>query len=177
MLKLWPQERGDGTKMFNRLVISGFVLIILIILWCHKSGTGQRTAKPWNRPSCDLSAEVKRMDQLNGYDFEDYCAWLLKRNGFIGVKQTGKDHDCGLDLLAYRHHVKYGIQCKHYKKRKVNRHTIKQTADGAHYYHVQRAIVLTNSRFSREAVRDRKFFHVRLWNRRILITLIQRAMS
>ncbi|XIF20000.1 MAG: restriction endonuclease [Acetilactobacillus jinshanensis] len=113
----------------------------------------------------NLIAEIKYMDRLNGYEFEDYTAWLLRLNGFVRIKQTNKNHDNGLDVLASVHQTTYGIQCKHYKKRRIRRQVIKHTADGAHFYGTQRAVVLTNTRFSREAVRSRKFFHVELWGR------------
>lgn len=131
----------------------------------------------YNHNPDNLTREIRYMDRLNGYEFEDYTAWLLKRNGFIGIKQTGKDHDYGLDMLAYKDHIAYGIQCKHYKNWRIGRKTIKHTADGAHFYGTQKAVVMTNTRFSREAVRAHKFFNVELWGRSILIKMIKHAIT
>ena len=127
-----------------------------------------------HRPG-NLDAEIRFVDRLNGYQFEDYVAWLLTQFGFSQVHQTDKDNDAGLDILAVRHSISYGFQCKHYRKRKVKRQTVKHTSDARHYYHVQHVIIVTNAYFSQLAKRDQKFFNVIFWDRNRLIQLIQRV--
>lgn len=149
------------------VIILSFIMIVLLTV-LYPVG---------NRPSpshqADLSKEIAKMDGLNGYEFEDYVARLLKKCHFDHVVQTDKDDDGGLDVLAEFNHVKYGFQCKHYKKRQVNRKVLKTTADGARYYHVQKPVVITNRYFSQNARDYQKFFNVELWDRSKLIRLIK----
>ena len=51
---------------------------------------------------------------MDGHTFEHYCAGLLRRNGFHHVEVTRGSGDQGIDILAWKHRKKYGIQCKCY---------------------------------------------------------------
>ena len=56
--------------------------------------------------------EVKELDEMEGHDFEYYCADLLKKRGFVDVTVTKGSGDYGVDVLAEKDGVTYGIQCK-----------------------------------------------------------------
>lgn len=53
-------------------------------------------------------------DKMTGYEFERFCAELLKVNGFVDVKITKGSGDQGIDIIARKDDIKYGIQCKCY---------------------------------------------------------------
>ena len=69
-----------------------------------------------------LSAIPSEISNLNmtGYDFEKYCARLLSLNGFTSVSVTKDSGDQGIDIIAFKENVKYGIQCKLYSSRVGN---------------------------------------------------------
>ena len=160
-------------KVVGMLVIALLSIVIILIAvilyanWNQLSAVHLKTA---------LSQEVAKMDHLNGYEFEDYVALLLKKRHFKHIVQTNKNDDGGLDVLAEFNHVKYGFQCKHYKNRQVDRKVLKTTADGANYYHVQKPVIITNRYFSKHARAYQKFFRVELWDRTKLIQLIKKTL-
>ncbi len=51
---------------------------------------------------------------MDGYEFEYQCAKILKRKHFSKIKVTQSSGDQGIDIIAFKHRKKYGIQCKYY---------------------------------------------------------------
>lgn len=97
----------------------------------------------------DLSLE--RIDDMDGFDFERFCAYLLKRNGYRHITVTQESGDQGVDIIATKDKVKYGIQCKRYNGFVGNR-AVQEVWAGHEYYELDGAIVLTNSTFSDSAI-------------------------
>lgn len=126
----------------------------------------------FNKPPVSWESELKLVDCLTGFQFESYTAWLLHQLGFYQILVTPCNNDQGLDVIGNFHQQRFGIQCKHYQHRLVNRHTIRATADAVHYYRVDRGIVLTNQGFTPQAYQYQKFFGVTLWGRKHLKKLI-----
>ncbi|MBR0092534.1 MAG: restriction endonuclease, partial [Lachnospiraceae bacterium] len=69
------------------------------------------------------------IDELEGHDFEEYCAELLRRNGFSDVTVTKGSGDFGLDILCEKDGVTYGEQCNRYDK-PIGVHAIQQAYAG-----------------------------------------------
>lgn len=53
-------------------------------------------------------------EEMDGHDFEYFCADLLSRGGFSEVEVTKGSGDYGIDILAEKDGVTYAIQCKRY---------------------------------------------------------------
>ena len=51
---------------------------------------------------------------MDGLQFEHRCAELLRYRGFHKVTVTKGSGDQGVDILAQKNGLKYGIQCKYY---------------------------------------------------------------
>ena len=51
------------------------------------------------------------LDEMEGLDFEYYCAELLRNRGFIEVEVTKSSGDYGIDILAEKEGVTYAILC------------------------------------------------------------------
>lgn len=96
----------------------------------------------------DLSLE--RIDTMDGFDFERFCGYLLKRNGYRHVTVTQESGDQGVDIIATKDKQKVGIQCKRYNGFVGNR-AVQEVWAGHEYYDLDAAIVLTNSTFSDSA--------------------------
>ena len=60
------------------------------------------------------NARTRELDEMDGLDFEYYCADLLAENGFVDVQVTRSSGDYGIDILAEKEGVTYAIQCKRY---------------------------------------------------------------
>lgn len=103
-------------------------------------------------------------DKLEGHDFECYCADLLKQKGFTKVTVTQGSGDYGIDIIAWKNNMKYGIQCKRYSGN-VGYRAVEEAYTGASFYNCNRAVVMTNSRFTKQAMCGAIRLGVELWGR------------
>lgn len=94
---------------------------------------------------------ISRMDELDGHDFEFFCADLLRAQGFIDVEVTRGSGDFGVDILAEKDGVTYAIQCKRYSG-PVGVEAVLRTYGGLAYYERMVGAVMTNQYFTSPAV-------------------------
>lgn len=104
------------------------------------------------------------MDELDGLDFEYYCADLLKDYGFNEVEVTKGSGDFGADILAEREGITYAIQCKCYDK-PIGVKAVQEIYAGKDYYDRMVGVVMTNQYFTASAVKLAKKLKVMLWDR------------
>lgn len=112
-----------------------------------------------------------KFDYMVGHDFEYYCAKILEKNGFNNVEVTPGSGDNGIDIIAYKDGVKYGVQCKCYSS-DIGIKAIQEVFAGAKYYDCHVPAVLTNRYFTRQAKELAEKTNVLLWDRDKLIELI-----
>lgn len=112
-------------------------------------------------------------DRMDGWEFEEYAALLLRKNGFRYVEVTRGSGDQGVDILAARDGVSYAIQCKHYEGKVPNK-AIQEAYAGAGFYGCDVAVVLTNSYFFPSALELGDSIGVELWDRDVLKKLVRR---
>ena len=120
------------------------------------------------RKNCD----VQELDEIEGHDFEYYCADLLKKRGFVEVVVTKGSGDYGVDVLAEKDGVTYGIQCKAYAT-PVGVKAVQEAYAGKEYYDRMVGAVLTNQYFTKPAVEAAKKLKILLWDRGYLDTMIE----
>ena len=92
----------------------------------------------------------KEIENMDGRDFEEYCAKILKRNGFRRVFLTQASNDYGADITAYKRGEKWVIQCKRYQI-PIGNSSVQEVVAAMGYYDAKRAAVMTNSTFTRNA--------------------------
>ena len=102
-------------------------------------------------------------DYMNGYDYEEECADELRRMGFTEVEVTKSSGDQGIDVIAWKNGLKYGIQCKHYQGSVPNK-AVQEAHAGAAYYDCDVAVVMTNSTFTESAKELAHKIGVKLWS-------------
>ncbi len=112
-----------------------------------------------------------KFDYMTGPDFEEYCADLLRKNGFTDVTVTSASGDFGVDILANQNKTLYAIQCKCYSS-DIGVNAIYQVAGGMKYYNANVGVVLTNRYFTRQAKELASKIGVVLWDRDFLLSLI-----
>ena len=120
------------------------------------------------RKNCD----VKELDEIEGHDFEYYCAELLKKRGFVDVTVTKGSGDYGVDVLAEKDGVTYGIQCKAYAT-PVGVKAVQEAYAGKEYYDRMVGAVLTNQYFTKPAVEAAKTLKILLLDRGYLDSMIE----
>lgn len=116
--------------------------------------------------------EVKELDEIEGHDFEYYCAELLKKRGFVDVTVTKGSGDYGVDVLAEKDGVTYGIQCKAYAT-PVGVKAVQEAYAGKEYYDRMVGAVLTNQYFTKPAVEAARKLKILLWDRGYLDSMIE----
>ena len=109
-------------------------------------------------------------DSLEGHEFEYYCADLLESRGFDDVTVTKGSGDYGIDIIAQRDGITYGIQCKRYEGN-IGTKAVQEAFSGKAFYDCDEAIVLTNSYFTNQAIEAAEKLGVILWDRETLIEL------
>lgn len=113
--------------------------------------------------STSSTAECADAD-MNGIEFEHYCAELLLQNGFSKADVTQASGDYGIDIRAEKGGITYGIQCKYYTD-KVGNHAVQEAYSGAQFYHCMVAVVMTNCSFTQHAKETAAANNVLLWDK------------
>lgn len=106
----------------------------------------------------------KNISLMSGRDFEYFCADLLRCNGFSKVVITQASKDKGVDIIAWRNDEKYAIQCKCYTDNKVGFQAVQEVYTGKAIYDCKKAMVMTNSKFTEEAIESAQKLGVILLN-------------
>lgn len=115
---------------------------------------------------------ANKLDEIEGHDFEYYCAELLKKRGFIDVSVTKGSGDYGVDVLAEKEGVTYAIQCKAYSA-PVGVKAVQEAYAGREFYDRMVGAVLTNQYFTKPAVEVAKKLKILLWDRGYLDSMIE----
>lgn len=121
------------------------VAIILLIIWKRRKH------------------RVHLFEEMDGHEFEYFCADLLHNRGFEGVEVTKGSGDYGIDILAEKDGVTYAIQCKRYAT-PVGVKAIQEAYAGRDYYDRMVGAVLTNQYFTSPAVEAAKKLKILLWD-------------
>ena len=115
---------------------------------------------------------LAQLDEMNGHEFEYFCADILKKNHFIDVEVTQGSGDHGIDILAEKDGITYAIQCKRYSSN-IGNAAVQQAHTGKSLYHKDIAVVLTNRYFTAQAQEEAKALGVKLWDRDKLNSMIE----
>lgn len=117
---------------------------------------------------------ASELDDMEGHEFEYYCANLLEQKGFLEVEVTKGSGDFGIDVLAQKDGITYAIQCKCYSS-PVGVKAIQEAYAGRDYYDCMVGVVLTNQYFTTPAVQAAKKLKIVLWDRGYLESMIDEA--
>lgn len=142
------------------VIIIGIVLLIAVLLLVNAIKRRKRFSS---------------LDEMEGHDFEYFCARLLERRGFIEVEVTKGSGDYGIDILAEKEGVTYAIQCKCYSA-PVGVKAVQEAYAGRDYYDRMVGAVLTNQYFTAPAVEAAKRLKILLWDRGYLEGMMEEEM-
>ncbi len=110
---------------------------------------------------------IAQLDAMDGQEFENACAKILRCNGFKNVVVTQRSGDFGVDITAIKKGAKYAIQCKRYS-RKLGSAPIQEIVAGMRYYGCTKGAVMTNQFFTEPASELARANRIELWDRDIL---------
>ena len=148
---------GDTETVIPALVVAG---ILLLLLW----GIIHRIISSRKR--------YLHVDDMEGLAFEEYCAQLLRDNGFLEVEVTKSSGDFGVDILAEKEGVTYAIQCKCYTS-DVGVKAVQEVYAGRDFYDRMVGAVLTNQYFTGPAVEAAKKLKILRWDRDYLEQMME----
>ena len=144
------------------IYIVGLILLILLFLSIVFAITRKYHRK----------YKIHSLDEIEGHEFEYYCAELLKKRGFLDVTVTKGSGDYGVDVLAEKDGVTYAIQCKAYAT-PVGVKAVQEAYAGREFYDRMVGAVLTNQYFTKPAVEAAKKLKILLWDRGYLDSMIE----
>lgn len=113
-------------------------------------------------------------DFMTGNEFEYFCANILSKNDFYDIEVTQASGDQGVDIIAYRDRVKFGIQCKCYSSF-VGNSSVQEAYSGSMFYDCHVPVVMSNQYFTQSAINLSEKIKVVLWDRDQLNKMIEKA--
>jgi HJR/Mrr/RecB family endonuclease len=113
---------------------------------------------------------LHHLDALDGRDFENVVARLLRQDGYDVV--LTEYYDRGADLIAVKDDVRWAIQVKRWAS-PVGEDAVRAIFAARTLYKCDRARVITNNTFTRRARASAKDLGIDLWDRARLVREIQ----
>lgn len=114
-------------------------------------------------------------DDMDGNDFEKYCADLLIAMGYEEVELTPASHDFGVDILADKDGISFAFQCKCYTE-PVGIKAVQEIYAGRDYYDSMVGVVITNQSFTKTAEDFAKKLNILLWDGELISEMISKYM-
>ena len=114
---------------------------------------------------------LEEIDNMNGYEFEEFCGALLRKNGFTNIIVTRSSGDYGADIIACKDDIKYAIQCKRYSS-PVGIEAVREVLGSKTMYNCHAGVVLTNSSFTPAALELAGKNGILMWDRSRFAKLI-----
>lgn len=113
------------------------------------------------------TSHSKSLRNMTGVDFERYVADKLRARGYHDVRFTPATGDYGVDILATKRGKVYAFQCKCYTG-SVGVSAVQEVFSGSRKYQADKAVVITNSRYTPNARTLAGDLGVSLWDLAVL---------
>ena len=125
-------------------IILTMSIITFIIFFIYE------TNKKKNNDRLDRSLNISEVDFMDGIEFEHYVCKLLINEG-LKATVTRASNDYGVDIVAQDLNNKYAVQVKRYSSN-VSRRAVSDAVAGKEIYECNKAMVITNSYYSKGAL-------------------------
>lgn len=109
---------------------------------------------------------LAEVDTMDGLEFERFLVNLLRKKSFTDVKLTEK-YDYGIDIIAQKDGIKWGIQAKRYST-PVKADAVRQAYTALKHYGCIRAMVITSNTYTKPAQQLAKDNDIALIDRQTL---------
>ncbi|HVU34721.1 MAG TPA: restriction endonuclease [Opitutaceae bacterium] len=95
-------------------------------------------AAPWT-----VELVRRRLDEIDWYQFEKFCAALLAADGFQVTRQGGAHPDGGVDLIVEQQGTRALIQCKHWRTWVVQERVVREMLGAMTHFGVKQGAIYT----------------------------------
>ena len=137
----YNEIRESSPDLLPFIYVGAVILIVLVTIFVVRTIIKNFKIKK--------TFTMSDIDNMNGVKFEYYLADLLRKRGFTNVKVTEK-YDLGVDIIAQKDGVTWGIQAKRYNSI-VKLAAVRAAYTALSHYKCERAMVVTNNYFSNPA--------------------------
>lgn len=144
-------QTSSGVLALN-IAIGGLLLsLVAYIFYSPIAGTIGLIRKAIQKVRLKrIARSNKVVNAMTWAEFEYYVAEWLRRRGYTNVHITEK-YDLGVDIVAKKDGLTWGVQVKH-SQGLVGINAVRQVVVALKKYKCDRAMVVTNSLFSRPAI-------------------------
>lgn len=119
---------------------------------------------------------VHSLDRMSSWEFEQLIANVLEELGYA-CTPVSSSSDRGIDFIAVKDGVRYGIQTKQYKKQKVGAEVVHALIVGLERNGLQRGMLITTTSFTDAANQVAKSRGIELWDRAALARKLEEGTS
>ena len=130
-------------------IIAVFVVIAYLVYWPIAILLAVLGAIFRRLRTVKMNHSLFDIDNLDWSEFEQYVAKILIEKGYLNVRTTEK-YDLGIDVIAEKDGIVWGIQVKHYRSL-VTIEAVREAVAALKAYNCDRAMVVTNSIFTEPA--------------------------
>lgn len=149
----------DNSLFYILLLILLVVVLSKVFPYISNYIKSQRIKSNFKR------ANIKDIDKMDGLDFEHYLSVLFKELGYKAIVTNGS-HDFGADLILKKGNHKIVVQAKRYGyKKNVSIGAIQEVFASQRYHNADESWVITNSYFTKSAIKLAKPCNVKLKDR------------
>jgi len=175
LLSLLLYDKSNMTYILGIISILGIIFSIIGLYFRRQKNTRNNLKRMMSREiEFNNESDIFDIDNMEGHEFEYYCAELLENYGFGNVSVTPGSGDQGVDIVATKNGERYAIQCKRYSSPLGNK-PVQEVYTGKVFYDCKHGIVITNSTFTPHAKELAKKTGVLLWDRNILQKMIHNS--
>jgi restriction system protein len=125
------------------------VALASVILLGVGAGSYFWIRRRWRKHQALRALDLAEVDLMSGREFEDYMEQVFREQGYR-VKRTGRSGDQGCDLLLTGSDETIACQLKCYNG-PVSNHAVQQAVTSVRIYGADRAMVVTNAKFTEGA--------------------------
>ena len=166
----WWKNRGavwyNNTMKKEEIIILILIICIVLVAFVFLVGLIWKKCR---------KKRFGQLDQMEGHDFEYFCADLLEKRGFKDVEVTTGSRDYGVDILAQKEGITFAIQCKCYST-PVGVKAVQEAYAGRDYYDCMVGVVLANQQFTAPAIEAAKKLKILLWDRTYLEGMMEEEL-
>lgn len=129
--------------------------------------------KHYSANSSSKPPERNDIDTMDGKEFEIYLENLFIKHNYY-VERTQYSGDYGADLILHRDGIKTIVQAKRWEN-KIGVKGVQEVVAAKGHYQGDKALLVTNSYLTRQALSLAKSNGVEVWDRDKLLKVIARA--